>query len=160
MVTSKNCKGAGVHALSSQANRRNGNVPPGLFSTTSSSSPAFRPNRPLTTRTPSRSSSSMTQSLLGFGRMVLRHARVKALARAHFSSASAEGNVPKAIVFPAHYIFEFRRPNEAAVRSAQEKTCVRNEVCQTEDDGQNNSYPMRVGRDLISKPQRSWRSAG
>eukprot|EP00580_Thalassiosira_gravida_P007581 CAMPEP_0201641116 /NCGR_PEP_ID=MMETSP0493-20130528/23381_1 /ASSEMBLY_ACC=CAM_ASM_000838 /TAXON_ID=420259 /ORGANISM="Thalassiosira gravida, Strain GMp14c1" /LENGTH=50 /DNA_ID=CAMNT_0048114961 /DNA_START=12 /DNA_END=164 /DNA_ORIENTATION=- len=44
----------------------------------------------------------MTHSLVGLGRIVERHARVKALARAHFSSASAWGKVPRAIVFPAH----------------------------------------------------------
>lgn len=46
----------------------------------------------------------MTHSLLGFGRIVDLQARVKALARAHFSSASAEGKVPRAMVLPAHYI--------------------------------------------------------
>ena len=35
--------------------------------------------------------------------MVERHARVNALARAHFSSASSRENVPKAMVLPAHY---------------------------------------------------------
>lgn len=34
--------------------------------------------------------------------MVERHARVNALARAHFSSASEWGNVPRAMVLPAH----------------------------------------------------------
>jgi hypothetical protein len=38
--------------------------------------------------------------------MVDRHARVRAFARAHFSSASARGNVPSAIVFPAHYEYQ------------------------------------------------------
>ena len=32
-----------------------------------------------------------------------RQALVKAFARAHLSSASAIGNVPRAMVFPAHY---------------------------------------------------------
>ena len=70
----------------------------------SSSSPAFLPSLPLTTRTPSRSSSCMTHSRVGFGRIVERQALVKAFARAHFSSASVEGNVPRAIVLPAHYV--------------------------------------------------------
>ena len=68
----------------------------------SPSSPALRPKRPLTTRTPRRSSSSMTHSRLGLGRMEERQARVNALALAHFSSASAAGKVPKAMVLPAH----------------------------------------------------------
>jgi hypothetical protein len=45
----------------------------------------------------------MTQSLVGLGRIVERQALVKAFARAHFSSASEEGKVPNAIVFPAHW---------------------------------------------------------
>jgi len=45
----------------------------------------------------------MTHSRVGFGRIVDRQALVKAFARAHFSSASAEGKVPSAIVLPAHY---------------------------------------------------------
>ena len=69
----------------------------------SSSSPAFLPNLPLTTRTPRRSSSVMTHSRVGFGRIVDRQALVRAFARAHFSSASEEGKVPRAIVLPAHY---------------------------------------------------------
>jgi len=45
----------------------------------------------------------MTHSLLGFGCIVDRHARVRAFACAHFESASTAGNVPSAIVFPAHW---------------------------------------------------------
>jgi len=47
----------------------------------------------------------MTHSRVGFGRIVDRQALVRALARAHFSSASPEGKVPRAIVLPAHYIY-------------------------------------------------------
>ena len=65
---------------------------------------AFLPNRPLTFRTWSLSNSNMTHSRVGFGRMVERHVRVKAFARAHLSSASSGGNVPRAIVFPAHCV--------------------------------------------------------
>jgi hypothetical protein len=42
----------------------------------------------------------MTHSRLGLGRIEDRQALVKALALAHFSSASVAGNVPKAIVLP------------------------------------------------------------
>jgi len=45
----------------------------------------------------------MTHSRVGFGRIVERQALVRAFARAHFSSASAEGKVPRAMVLPAHY---------------------------------------------------------
>lgn len=72
----------------------------------SSSSPAFRPNRPLTTRTPNLSNSCMTHSRVGLGLIVDLQALVKAFARAHFSSASAEEKVPNAIVFPAHYVLK------------------------------------------------------
>ena len=68
----------------------------------SSSSPVFRPNLPLTTRTPNRSSSAITHSRVGFGRIVDRQALVKAFALAHFSSASPDGKVPRAMVLPAH----------------------------------------------------------
>lgn len=44
--------------------------------------------------------------------MVERHALVSAFARAHFSSASAAGNVPNAIVFPAHCDWRVRRREE------------------------------------------------
>jgi hypothetical protein len=44
----------------------------------------------------------MTHSRLGLGRIVDLQALVNAFARAHFSSASAELKVPRAIVFPAH----------------------------------------------------------
>ena len=53
-------------------------------------------------RTCNLSNSNITHSLLGLGRMVDLQARVRALARAHFSSASAEGKVPRAMVLPAH----------------------------------------------------------
>jgi len=45
----------------------------------------------------------MTHSRVGLGRIVERHARVKALARAHLSSASPFWKVPRAMVLPAHY---------------------------------------------------------
>jgi hypothetical protein len=46
----------------------------------------------------------MTHSRVGLGRIVDRHALVRAFALAHFSSASATEKVPSAIVFPAHYV--------------------------------------------------------
>ena len=54
----------------------------------------------------------MTHSRVGFGRIVERQALVSAFARAHFSSASVEGNVPRAIVLPAHY-FRFNHEEKS-----------------------------------------------
>ena len=67
------------------------------------------PLRPATMRTPCRSSSAMTHSRDGRGRMFCRHALVRALARWHFSSASAVEKVPRAMVLPAHWWTEQRR---------------------------------------------------
>ena len=51
----------------------------------------------------------MTHSRVGFGRIVERQALVRAFARAHFSSASADGKVPRAIVLPAHYSIQAKK---------------------------------------------------
>lgn len=78
--------------------------PPSSLPSSPSSSSFPLPKRPETTRTPKRSSSNITHSRVGLGRIVERHARVKALALAHLSSASPCGKVPRAMVLPAHYI--------------------------------------------------------
>lgn len=87
-------------------------VSPSSLQSSPSSSSFPLPKRPETTRTPSLSSSNMTHSRVGLGRIVERHARVRALARAHLSSASPWGKVPRAMVLPAHFVSKVSGWNE------------------------------------------------